>query len=98
MRALLILLCWLLPMLVVAGLHGPAEVVLNSQKEAIPSLSLSGVNADVFNATAFDNGDLGPSHYVWDKRAVKQNNTPSDAELQNWSNEWVPLPKSFVRN
>jgi hypothetical protein len=96
MKSLLILFI----LLGVAGaVSGPAGVVLQTGPADTPTVAISGINGSVFNASAFDTGPLGPSHYVWDHpQVIKQNNTPSDVELQNWSSEWVPLPDSFTRN
>jgi hypothetical protein len=81
------------------AVSGPAGVVLQTGPADTPTVAISGINGSVFNASAFDTGPLGPSHYVWDHpQVIKQNNTPSDVELQNWSSEWIPLPDSFTRN
>ena len=81
-----------------SAISGPAGVILDSQKVSVPSLSLSGVNASVFNVAAFDNGDLGDPHYFWDRQYITQNDTPDAMNLVNWSNEWVELPESFARS
>jgi hypothetical protein len=77
---------------------GPAGVVLNTEKMPVPTIDLSGVNAEVFNATEFDNGDIGTGHYFSELVTLKQATGPTDLELQNWSEEWIELPSSFVRN
>jgi len=95
MRSILI---FLLIIGMAGAIGGPAGVVLQSEKLPVPTLCLSGVSSAVFNSSAFDNGDLGPSHYVWDRQDIKQTNAPSDLGLLNWSDEWIELPSSFVRN
>lgn len=81
-----------------SAIGGPAGVILDSQKVSAPSVSLSGVNASVFNASAFAIEPLGDPHYFWDTQVIKQNDSPDDYNLVNWSNEWVELPQSFVRS
>jgi hypothetical protein len=96
MKSFLLILFILIGM--AGAVSGPAGVVLQTGPADTPLVAISGINGSVFNASAFDTGPLGPSHYVWDPQVVKQNNTPSDPELQNWSSEWIPLPDSFARN
>jgi len=83
---------------VAGGINGPAGVVLNTEKMPVPTIDLRGVSSEVFNSTAFDNGDMGTTHYFSELVTLKQSTGPTDLELQNWSEEWVELPSSFVRN
>jgi hypothetical protein len=76
---------------------GPAGVVMDADQAETPLIDLSGISASVFGSVAFDNGDLGQPHYFSELRTMKQNNSPIDSDLQNWSAEWVPLPASFIR-
>lgn len=83
---------------IAGAVSGPAGVVLDGQKVSVPVIDLRNVDPVVFNATAFDNGPLGDPHYFSEVRIVKQDDTPTDMSLMNWSNEWVEIPDSFVRN
>jgi hypothetical protein len=82
---------------IAGAVSGPAGVVLQTGPADTPTVAISGINGSVFNASAFDTGPLGPSHYVWDTQYIVQNNTPTDMGLINWSDTWVEIPQSFSR-
>ena len=99
MRQLIIFL--LLAFVIVGGsggVSGPAGVVLDSQQIAPSSIDLRGVDPTVFNSSEFKNEPLGDPHYFWDTQVIKQNDSPDDYNLVNWSNAWVELPQSFTRS
>lgn len=95
MKALLILM---LLMGAASAIGGPAGVVLNAEQAETPTVALSGVSADVFNASAFDIEPLGGPHYFSETQYAIQNDTPEAMSLKNWSDAWIELPESFSRS
>lgn len=81
-----------------SAISGPAGVILDSQKQPVPSIDLHGIDPTVFNASEFKNKPLGDPHYFWDVQVIKQNDSSDDYNLVNWSAEWVELPESFARS